>query len=37
MIKETLMLKQNLIDLLSFDDKKINILQLFNNPQASFW
>lgn len=36
-IKETLMLRKNLIDLLSLDIKSIGSLHKFDNHQASFW
>ncbi len=37
MIKETLMLRQNLIDLLSLDIDNINKLQALEHPQGTFW
>jgi hypothetical protein len=36
-IKETLMLRKNLIDLLSLDIKSIGKLRKFDNYQSSFW
>jgi hypothetical protein len=37
MIRETLMIRRNLIDLLSLDSKTIFKIKRVENPQMSFW